>query len=104
MKNNIFYILLIISILILSRIIPHPPNFTPILGTAIMAPILFRKKSLSILVLILSMFISDIFLGFHPYQIVTYSTIIGITLFAPVTQNYLKILSVAVLGSICFFR
>ena len=52
MKNNIFYIIFVLGILVLSRIIPHPPNFTPILGTAIMAPTLFKDKTLGIFVVI----------------------------------------------------
>ncbi len=103
MKNNIFYLILVIFILFLSRIIPHPPNFTPILGTAIMAPALFKSKSTGILVIITSMFISDIVLGFHSYQIVIYLTIIGITLFASINQNYKKVLLISIAGSTCFF-
>ena len=103
MKDNIFYILLVILILFLSRIIPHPPNFTPILGTAIMAPILFKDKTIAISIVILSMFLSDIILGFHPYQLVIYGTILSIGLFAPMTKSYKKVLVVALAGSTFFF-
>ena len=102
-KDNIFYLLLVVSILFLSRVIPHPPNFTPILGTAIMAPMLFKNKMLAIFVVIISMFISDIILGFHAYQLVIYSTILLITLFAQKTKNYKKTFFLAVSGSLCFF-
>ena len=44
MNNKFFYLLFFGVILALSRIIPHPPNFTPILASAIMAPMLTKDR------------------------------------------------------------
>ena len=77
MKVIFFNFLFLFGFLIISRIIPHPPNFTPILATAILAPQIFTKKLyLSIFLIILAMFISDLFIGIHKYIIFTYIPLI----------------------------
>ena len=77
MKVIFFNYLFLFAFLIISRIIPHPPNFTPILATAILAPQIFTKKLyLSIFLIILAMFISDLFIGIHKYIIFTYIPLI----------------------------
>ena len=77
MKVIFFNFLFLFAFLIISRIIPHPPNFTPILATAILAPQIFSKKLyLSIFLIILAMLISDLFIGFHKYIIFTYIPLI----------------------------
>ena len=54
LKKEIFPLSLIL-ILIISRLIPHPPNFTPIISVAIISSYFFKDKFLSILVLMISM-------------------------------------------------
>ena len=80
MKNSIFYIIFFTTILAISRIIPHPPNFTPILASAIMAPLLLNDRLFGIAIPIFAIFISDVVIGFHPYQFVIYLTILMISL------------------------
>ena len=43
-KDKLFYIIFFILLLALSRIIPHPPNFTPIIAAAVMGPVLIKPK------------------------------------------------------------
>ena len=68
MKYPIFYLLFFSFSLALFRIIPHPPNFTPVLSVAIMAPMILRNKLYGSAIPIIAMFLSDIILGFHVYQ------------------------------------
>ena len=103
MIKNIFYIVFIAIILILSRVLPHPPNFTPIIASAIMAPILMKDRIVGASVPIIAMFISDMFLGFHPYQFVIYSTLLSISFFTPRFKKYLFLGLVAFLSSVWFF-
>tara|TARA_B100002051_G_C16259414_1_gene403526 strand:+ start:127 stop:498 length:372 start_codon:yes stop_codon:yes gene_type:complete len=49
------------------------------------------------------MFISDIFLGFHPYQLVVYSSFILIIFFSNNIFSYKKVLLLSILGSTFFF-
>ncbi len=103
MENKLFYLILFIVILALSRIIPHPPNFTPILSSAIMAPLLIRDRLYGVTIPILAMFISDLIIGFHNYQFVIYLTILFISLISPMKKNYYFFSIVAVGSSVWFF-
>ena len=79
MKDNLFYFVFVLIVLITARLLPHPPNFSPIIATAIMSPLIFKDRFLGMLVPVLSLFISDLVLGFHVYQLVVYSSIIFFT-------------------------
>jgi len=103
MNNKFFYLLFFGVILALSRIIPHPPNFTPILASAIMAPMLIKDRLFGIAVPIVAMFISDLIIGFYSYQFVIYTSILAIGLVAPMRKNYLSLGIMAVGGSVWFF-
>ena len=92
MNKKILYGLIFLGGLYLFRVVPHPPNFTPILD-----------KLIGILVIILAMFISDIFLGFHIYQIVIYLCLISISVFAPSKNKLLYFGCGAILASVWFY-
>ena len=78
-QENIFPIGLIF-ILALARLIPHPPNFTPIIAVAIMSSFFFKNIYLSIFVLLISMLLGDIFIGFYYNMIFVYLSLIFIVL------------------------
>ena len=103
MNNKFFYLFFFGIILALSRIIPHPPNFTPILASAIMAPMLIKDRWFGIAVPIVAMFISDVIIGFYSYQFVIYSSILAIALVAPMRKNYFRLGVMAIGGSVWFF-
>ena len=103
MNNKFFYLLFFGVILALSRIIPHPPNFTPILASAIMAPMLIKDRLFGAAIPILAMFISDVIIGFYSYQFVIYSSILVISLVSPMHKNYTRLGIMAVGGSVWFF-
>ena len=48
----------------MTRLIPHPPNFTPVEATALFAGAYFLDRRFAILVPIAAMLLSDIFIGF----------------------------------------
>ena len=103
MKDKFFYLIFFGIILALSRIIPHPPNFTPILASAIMAPLLIKDRWFGIAIPILAMFISDVIIGFYSYQFVIYLSILAIALVSPMHKNYTKLGIMAVGASVWFF-
>ena len=102
MENKYFIVLFSIG-LAMTRLIPHPPNFTPVIAFAIIAPLLFNNKFYGSVILVLSMIISDLFIGFHQYQIVIYSSLTVIALFAPMIHNFKTLTLSALLASIWFF-
>lgn len=77
---KILYPLGIILILAFSRLIPHPPNFTPIISMALLGGYFFTNIYLSIIILILSVLLSDFFLGFYENMLFVYFTILTINL------------------------
>ena len=71
LKKEYFPIGLIL-ILALSRLIPHPDNFTPIIAIAIMGSYFFNNINFSYLVVMLSMLIADFFIGFYSHILFVY--------------------------------
>lgn len=75
---------LMISIMIvmaaLSRLLPHPFNFTPIESMALFGSAYFANRWLSIAMPLLAMLLADYFLGFHSGMPVIYGTIVLISL------------------------
>ena len=78
LKNLKYFLLPVGLILVLSfsRLIPHPSNFTPILAVGVFAGFYFRNFILSLFIVISSMFIGDLVIGFHNTMIFTYSSLI----------------------------
>ena len=68
----------ILIVLSASRLVPHPPNFTALIALSFYVPAIFGVKYL-ILVLI-SFFITDIFLGFHNLTFYTWGSVVIIGL------------------------
>lgn len=107
MKHFKNYILPVSLILILSfsRTIPHPPNFTPLLAVGIFSGFYFKKFFLSVFIVLLSMFIGDLYLGFHNTMIFTYLALtvaVGIGLLIKQFKTF-EIFFSGIFSSICFF-
>ena len=75
LKKEIFPISLIF-ILALSRLIPHPYNFTPVIAVGVFSGFYFKQIYLGFFVVIFSMFIGDLFLGFHSTMFFTYISLV----------------------------
>ena len=105
LRKEIFPISLII-ILALARLIPHPPNFTPIIAIAIISGYFFKNINVSIIILLLAMFISDLFIGFYDNIIFVYTSLILITLiFHKISKkiNFKNLFIYSFGGSLIFF-
>ena len=77
---SIYFPVSLIFILFFSRLIPHPPNFTPIITTAILSTFFFRKLYLSLIVILIAMLLSDIFIGFYKNMFFVYLSLFLIVL------------------------
>ena len=60
--------------LAVSRFIPHPPNFTSLLALSFYVPALLGIRYLPALVI--SFFITDLFIGFHTLTLFTWGSVI----------------------------
>tara|TARA_B100000475_G_scaffold197913_1_gene177665 strand:- start:110 stop:832 length:723 start_codon:yes stop_codon:yes gene_type:complete len=104
-KKQIFPIGLIL-ILTLSRIIPHPWNFTPVIAVAIMSGYFFKNIYFSFSILLISMFVADLFLGFYENMIFVYISLLLISfIFYKISKriNFKNLFIYGFAGSVIFF-
>ena len=55
--------LIVVSLLMVSRLIPHPPNFTSLLALSFYLPAVFGRKYIP--VLLFGFLITDLIIGMH---------------------------------------
>jgi|AntAceMinimDraft_13_1070369.scaffolds.fasta_scaffold23792_2 hypothetical protein len=68
---NIFLIFCIVA----SRLLPHPPNFTPVIA------IFMMSSTISLVPCLIAYMITDAIIGWHPYLLWVYSSLLLIGLF-----------------------
>ena len=98
--------LCIFFLLTVSRFIPHPPNFTPIISMAILSGFALKNFKHSILLILSTMFITDIFLGFHKNMLFVYFSLYLITAISfkfSHKLNFKNLVLYCLFSSICFF-
>ena len=95
----------LILVLSFSRLIPHPWNFTPILATGIFAGFYFKQFFLSLFIVICSMFLGDLFLGFHSTMWAVYGSFILVVILGTLIKkvNFINIFSATIASSLLFF-
>ena len=96
----------LIIILTWARLIPHPPNFTPIVTVAILSGYFFSNIYLSFLTLLISMFIADAFIGFHEHMFSVYISLLLISfIFYKISEkiNFKNLFMYGFIGSLIFF-
>jgi len=103
--NYIKGIIFITLILVLSRIIPHPPNFTPILAGIIFLPFIKKDLVFSIIAPLAAMLISDLIIGMHSLMLWTYAPIIFLSCLTYYfnQDNILRIGTLAAVSPMVFF-
>lgn len=94
------------------RLLPHPPNFTPVAALALFAGAHFASRYLAFLVPLLAMFLSDLALqvitgnGFHsqaPLVYLSFVAVVGIGLWLQSRRRPVLILGAALASSMVFF-
>ena len=101
-----FFPIGLILILVFARLIPHPPNFTPIIAVAIVSGYFFKNINLSLLTLLVAMLISDLFIGFYENVIFVYLSLLLITfVFHKISNkiNFKNLFIYGFAGSLIFF-
>jgi hypothetical protein len=69
MLNKRFFVILGITISAAAmRLVPHPPNMTPIAAMALFGGVYFADKKMAFLVPLAAMYLSDLALGFFVYD------------------------------------
>jgi len=105
LRKEIFPISLIL-ILVFARLIPHPPNFTPIIAVAILSSCFFRNVYLSIAILLVSMLLADVVIGFYKDMLFVYISLLLIPIiFFKISSkiNYKNLFIFGFIGALIFY-
>lgn len=103
--KNFISPLLVILVAVLMRLVPHLPNFTPIAAMALFGGVYLNKKY-AFFIPLAAMFLSDIFLGFHPAMPYVYGSFIltgMIGLWLKTHKSAKNIICSSLISSILFF-
>ncbi len=90
----------------MSRLIPHPPNFTPLAALALFGGANFAGKRAAFLVPFSSLFLSDLFLGFSMLTPVVYGSfalIVCLGFWLPRGRTVRRVAAAVVAGAVLFF-
>ena len=92
----------IFFLLAVSRILPHPPNFTSLLALSFYVPVIFGKKFIP--AVILSFAITDYIIGYHSLTHWTWGSVVIIGLISQYFKNSIyKRVGGALSGALIFF-
>lgn len=91
----------LILLAVVSRLLPHPPNFAPITGIALFTASQFQNKRLAIVVPLLSMLFTDLFLGLSAISSFVYVAFVGIFLLGQTVRK--TNVKTVLLSSVLFF-
>ena len=72
---NKIFLIFIVFLAALTRIAPHPPNFTPIISIALFSGLFFKNKY-SFLIPLIIMIVSDFLIGNFDMAIFVYPSIL----------------------------
>jgi hypothetical protein len=84
---------------VLSRVIPHPPNVTAVVGVTLLGAYAIRSPWLAALIPLAVMALSDLVLGWHSSALFTYAGMLAGTF---IGRGLLRQLSVVRLGGAAF--
>jgi hypothetical protein len=88
-----------------SRLIPHPPDFTPITAIALFGGAYFTKRWFALLVPLTSLFLSDLVIGHFagPYVYGSFAMIVCIGFLLKTRRRALPIGTAALASAVLFF-
>ena len=104
MKRLMIAVVLIL-VAAFSRLIPHPPNFTPLAAMALAGGV-YLDRRFALLVPLLALFLTDAILGFHDLMAFVYGSFLAIGLLGLWLHNHKKPVMVfgsALASSVLFF-
>jgi hypothetical protein len=90
----------------MTRLIPHPANFTPVAAIALFGGAHFRTRRNALAVALGSMLISDALLGFHDQMIWVYGSIAATVWIGGLLRNrkrFTSVVTASLISSVLFF-
>ena len=105
-QPRFFFLSGMILVAAAARLVPHPPNFSPIAALAVFGGAQFNDKRLAFLMPLAAMFLSDLILGLHSLMPVIYGSfalIVCLGFWVQRNQNLRRIGGAALVGALLFF-
>jgi hypothetical protein len=106
LKPRLLALVAMIFMAAAARLIPHPPNMTPIAAVALFGGATFADKRLAFLMPLAALFLSDLVIGFHSHMEIVYlsfALIVAIGLWLQKHRTALPIAGAVLLSSVLFF-
>ena len=93
-KLNIVTFIFFLTILTLSKVLPHPPNFTPLFALIIFSSFIVQSRTILVSIIFLSLFISDVILGIYQGASIINLILIFIALTVPFIFKKINLINV----------
>ena len=106
MTNKNITLIIIISLGIISRLIYHIPNFTPIFSICLFSGMMFKNTKKMYFVPLACMFITDLFLGIHSTILFVYVSLLIVIFIGRINSNsylFSRLIISIFLSNIVFF-
>lgn len=106
LSPRLIFVLTAIAIAAITRILPHPPNFTAVGAMALFAGACMSNRWLSLVVPMAALFITDLFLGFHNTMWAVYGAVAATTMIGWAIrerQNVLNVTAASIASIAVFF-
>lgn len=93
-KLNIITFFFFVTILTLSKVLPHTPNFTPLIALIIFSSLIIQNRTMLISIIFLSLLISDIILGIYQGASMINLILIFIALTVPLIFKKINLINI----------
>lgn len=107
-RNQSLLLVLIVAVVVaaITRLLPHPPNFSPLVAAALFSGAVITDRRLALLVPLAAMLLSDLVLGFHTTMAFVYlalALVVGVGSLLGKRRAPLLLGGVGVAGALVFF-
>lgn len=102
-KLNILTFIFFVTTLTLSKVLPHAPNFTPLLALIIFSSLIVQNRTILVSIIFLSILISDIILGIYQGASIINLILIFIALTVPFIFKKINLINVFLSTIYCTF-
>jgi Family of unknown function (DUF6580) len=106
LSSKFWMVTLMVVAAAFARLIPHPPNFTPVAAIALFGGAYYSKKSIAYLIPLAAMFTTDLILGFHNTMWAVYLSfiiIVGLGMIMLRKKNIKNVVVASLISSVLFF-
>lgn len=104
--RNLFIATGLILAVAITRFLPHPPNFSPVMAVALFGSAVFANRYIGFTVALLAMVVSDFFLGMHSTLPFVYASMLLAAFLGNLlreNRSVLRIVATTMAGSVLFF-